>query len=1071
MNGAILESIYPGFSGDGMNHTRWLPVNEINLEGYLDFHNNGGWNSVVDLREVREIDSKIPDYQSWWNEFGKDGAAEDESSGASDDAGAMSSWMKAAEVSQTGADSGSPSSDADSLHDGLPLGEVPGVLHDVPEFPFEYSSLREHISALTEFDARGGDDSQAEGVPGGGTSSNQEQPEDSGTTADASADGDAPWWAPASASSEGESGHGDPDAPESGMATQYIVDSNAELQQALEAAASGDEIRLVDAGEAYDIHIRGSLAESAVGIRITSDDPNDPAVISTIRLDGASGISFDHVVIDSSSVADTRAGWLEDINISNSTAISITDSVLRADAAGPHLPQGGAEAAESLGLVRNTDGFIFANNVVSGYNFGLATLESSNIEILSNDISRLQGDAIRMGGVVDVLIEDNNIHDIYGSDSSLNHMDMIQLWSTNTDQVSANITIRGNVLDAGGGAGTQSIFMRNEQVDHSGDADRFYQNITITDNVIYNGHKHGITVGQTDGLAISNNTLITNAQAGMIVDGGAGERLSAPTIRVADGSLDVSILDNVTAAISAPAGATLDGNLIVDYADSSLPTYYANLFINLGAGGDVSLTGLQALPGGLLDGGEAGAARTQFDPTPDALTAAFTTSAVNGSETLFRFDAGYTADSNGYLDANDATFIWQFEDGTAQIGQVVEHEFDELGPKTVRLVVSTPDGQSDEMHAAVSVSDPVLFDIYVGAGVVDDHSSYDSALEFDASRATDDGIWISQGETLQVDNANEQIFNLDQFTLAFDMRSFEANHAGSLVGIHKSFGLSVTEDGEMRFDLPTAEGESHVLVSDGANLLDTDWHRIAVSFDGIGGELALFVDGAEVGDMAVTGSTQAREYWGMTFGNEWNASFTGLMDNMELIAEPLSATEAAQDFDTFLQQHSIPGSDDSQDDGSQSDGSPSRLSLDINAEDLSSYGYERQDNGVAIPDPDGHGITLSGNAWKVFDMPLDISADTVFEFNFDYADDGEIVGIGFIQDGVILEENAFQLTGSQIWGVQDTRLTDLAPGETAEVSINVGQHISGQFDGIAFIADDDAAGSTIASFSDMYLVE
>ena len=57
--------------------------------------------------------------------------------------------------------------------------------------------------------------------------------------------------------------------------------------------------------------------------------------------------------------------------------------------------------------------------------------------------------------------------------------------------------------------------MRNEMVDTGGAGDEmFYRNITIEDNVIYNAQVHGITVGETHGLTIKNNTILRNQASG-----------------------------------------------------------------------------------------------------------------------------------------------------------------------------------------------------------------------------------------------------------------------------------------------------------------------------------------------------------------------------------------------------------------------------------------------------------------------------------------------------------------------------------------------------------------------------
>ena len=74
-------------------------------------------------------------------------------------------------------------------------------------------------------------------------------------------------------------------------------------------------------------------------------------------------------------------------------------------------------------------------------------------------------------------------------------------------------------------------------VRYGGGLEMYYQNITIENNVIYNAHSHGITVGETDGLTISNNTILHNR------DSGAGELVFVPTINVANASVDVTVTE------------------------------------------------------------------------------------------------------------------------------------------------------------------------------------------------------------------------------------------------------------------------------------------------------------------------------------------------------------------------------------------------------------------------------------------------------------------------------------------------------------------------------------------------
>ena len=74
----------------------------------------------------------------------------------------------------------------------------------------------------------------------------------------------------------------------------------------------------------------------------------------------------------------------------------------------------------------------------------------------------------------------------------------------------------------------------------------FYRNITIEDNVIYNAHVHGITVGETHGLTIKNNTILRNQAAG------DDKLVHVPRINLSEKSTDVVVANNLIAMVGNP---------------------------------------------------------------------------------------------------------------------------------------------------------------------------------------------------------------------------------------------------------------------------------------------------------------------------------------------------------------------------------------------------------------------------------------------------------------------------------------------------------------------------------------
>src|SRR3546814_514909 len=85
---------------------------------------------------------------------------------------------------------------------------------------------------------------------------------------------------------------------------------------------------------------------------------------------------------------------------------------------------------------------------------------------------------------------------------SADHPDAIQLWTTNTTESARNISITGNVFERGDGDIIQGIFLR----DQSG-GKLPYQDVTISDNIVLGGMYNGISVGNANGLVMTDNVV------------------------------------------------------------------------------------------------------------------------------------------------------------------------------------------------------------------------------------------------------------------------------------------------------------------------------------------------------------------------------------------------------------------------------------------------------------------------------------------------------------------------------------------------------------------------------------
>lgn len=325
-------------------------------------------------------------------------------------------------------------------------------------------------------------------------------------------------------------------------------------------------------------------------VHITSADPVDPVLVSRIDFDGVDNVRVSDVRVDGSAVE--RPEWHRDLDINGSSRIEISDSTFTSNGSPFYDPDDPTTiVGERLGMVRNSEDITVSNSYFAGYEHGITFQESSEIRVISNEITAIQGDGLRLTGVQEVLIADNYMHDFYSTPNEYTHSDFIQLWSTNAETVSSDITVTGNVLDTGNGVSVQGIWMRNEQHD-KGNPDYVYQNITITDNLIYTGSANGIGVGQADNVLVANNTLLWNQGAYTIKE--TGDTSYFPRIRLHEDITNAQVIDNITTRILHGEEARLDGNVLISW-DPADPNYVGHHFTNATDGGDIGPEGWKLL--------------------------------------------------------------------------------------------------------------------------------------------------------------------------------------------------------------------------------------------------------------------------------------------------------------------------------------------------------------------------------------------------------------------------------------------------------------------------------------------
>jgi len=666
-----------------------------------------------------------------------------------------------------------------------------------------------------------------------------------------------------------------------------ITVSNAEefldAYRALSNEEGGGSILLKSGAEPFKIKMyhpyTGGLGEEPVVVK--SSDRDEPADLSRIFLRNVSNIRFENVHID----ATFQDG--NNLTIQGSDNIQIVDSHFVGDATGPAMTA--SDKSESLGNIRESSDILFSNNTVENLFSALGVTNSDNVEISGNTFEHLQGDGLQLGGVQNIRIVDNHFSDFFSSPNSVIHPDMIQFHGSGINQATVDVTISGNFFDNGEGGATQTIFMRNEKI--RTDVTDDHKNITISDNLIYNGSLNGISLADIDGLTLTDNTLLWNPEATVVGSDGSTQ---APRIILRNSVTNILAEGNIAASMAIPEGADASDNHLLNYSDPDSPNYVGTHFVNAANGGDLDLKDLRLLPESEWVG--TGAPMSQPVTTTDDGVDAVLRYSVEGSDIYeLTFDAKLSIDTEGYLSESDYDFAWKFDDGVTMDGISVTREFPDSGEYGATLSVFKGGELQDEVSRAVVVESKDIFELDFEGGVVD-LSDIDAKLVTNGDDALVDGY---DGKGFRLDGDDNgfyvhretgEINDLKAFGLSLDLRLDDADGAGNFLNFYTVMKGGITDDGAIRFSMNTDEGSFSLSTEPGVMGVG-EWHRVGIAYDDDAGNLGLYVDGELAAETAASGETAARQH-NMTFGEVFGRSSAKVtLDNVVMSKDPEVAGE------------------------------------------------------------------------------------------------------------------------------------------------------------------------------------
>lgn len=203
---------------------------------------------------------------------------------------------------------------------------------------------------------------------------------------------------------------------------------------------------------------------------------------------------------------------------------------------------------------------------------------------------------------------------------------------------------------------------------------------------------------------------------------------------------------------------------------------------------------------------------------------------------------------------------------------------------------------SSDLATAKAANPSLLLDLsFNGKGLVDDSrwASTATSKAVDLTAVTGKSFHIVNGTGMELTrDGTRQIYSLAAFSLSFDFkRDSSTSRAGQILGIFRSWGVSLLSSGELSFSMTNSAGQSYTVTTKGAGLTDTANHKIALTYDSSRSQAILYVDGVVRGTGTVKGTTQPVLSAGLYIGGQFTDTASGTIGDIELRDGALSAAQ------------------------------------------------------------------------------------------------------------------------------------------------------------------------------------
>lgn len=318
----------------------------------------------------------------------------------------------------------------------------------------------------------------------------------------------------------------------------YNVATQKQLETAIAGLKNGDTI-LLAAGQYDLIKMRTTTRQDhsfEQKVTIASADPNNPAVVSELRLSNVDNVTFSGVKFDyDPAKTSSKPFYVETSSRLVFDNVTFEGEVINGFGAGQ-----GLRVKDSNRVTVVDSHFVNFQNATNFSNM-------SDVAILDNDVRGMSNDGFTFGGMTRILIAGNDFRDYESPDPLAPHKDNIQFRAGNNEAASTDVVIRENLMVVD--EARHGVYMGNEAY-RDGDDASVHTNVLIENNTLSTSQTHGITVFHADRLVIRDNILTKNPDMALT------DKVYTPIINVSKYSTHVLIQGNQVASVQTPQNET-----------------------------------------------------------------------------------------------------------------------------------------------------------------------------------------------------------------------------------------------------------------------------------------------------------------------------------------------------------------------------------------------------------------------------------------------------------------------------------------------------------------------------------